>query len=322
MTTTADIRGLRTTFGALCALALAASCGTDSKNPYGTGPDTTRADGATTPAPGPTSGADAAATPKPTPGVADGGASPEVAGGGPTTPGGKTPIPGRFIVLGDSIAACANVGNENGASCSAKKLFDHVKASYAPALVYQNVAVGGAVTEDVPARQLQTVTTGAGHALVLIYIGGNNLAKYLFSGDAVAERGYMSDLPGVKASWEAIFAFFQDKTKFPDGATVLMNNQYNPFDGCTAAPYFLSAKKNMLLDAFNKELATIAGAKGASLTDQHTPFLGHGHHYSVNTCPHFKANLTPWMDDLIHPNAAGHENLFQQWKATVDRLYR
>ena len=42
----------------------------------------------------------------------------------------------------------------------------------------------------------------------------------------------------------------------------------------------------------------------------------------MNTCPHFKANLTPWMDDLIHPNAAGHENLFQQWKATVDRLYR
>jgi lysophospholipase L1-like esterase len=315
MTTTADIRSPRIAPGVLAALcAMAASCGTDNKNPYGAGPDTTRADAASTPAPGPTSGADAASTPRPTPGAADGGATPEVTGGGPTTPtpSGKT-IPVRFIVLGDSIAACANVGNENGASCSAKKLFDHVKASYAPALVYQNVAVGGAVTEDVPARQLQTVTTGAGHALVLIYIGGNNLAKYLFSGDAVAERGYISDLPGVKASWEAIFAFFRDKTKFPDGATVLMNNQYNPFDGCTAAPYFLSAKKNMLLDAFNKELAAIASTKGASLTDQHTPFLGHGHHYSVTSCPHFKANLTPWMDDLIHPNAAGHENLFQQW---------
>jgi hypothetical protein len=58
------------------------------------------------------------------------------------------------------------------------------------------------------------------------------------------------------------------------------------------------------------------------LTDQHTPFLGTGHHYSVRTCPHYKDNLAPWMDDLIPPNAAGHENLFQQWKATVDRLYR
>jgi hypothetical protein len=315
MTTTADIRGLRNASGALvalCALALAASCGTDSKNPYGAGPDTTRTDGGSSTTPTP--------TPTPTP---DSAAAPDVGGGTPTTPtpSGKI-VPARFIVLGDSIAACANVGNENGANCSAKKLFDHLKASYAPALVYQNVAVGGAVTEDVPRRQLQTVTPGPGHALVLIYIGGNNLAKYLFSGDAVAERGYMTDLPEVRASWDAIFAFFKDRAKFPDGATVLMNNQYNPFDDCTAAPYFLSAKKNMLLDAFNKELATIASAKGAVLTDQHTPFLGHGHHYSVNTCPHFKANLAPWMDDLIHPNADGHENLFQQWKATVDRLYR
>ena len=53
-------------------------------------------------------------------------------------------------MLGDSIAACANVGNENGAGCSAKKLFDYLKASYAPALVYENEAVGGAVTADVP----------------------------------------------------------------------------------------------------------------------------------------------------------------------------
>jgi hypothetical protein len=78
----------------------------------------------------------------------------------------------------------------------------------------------------------------------------------------------------------------------------------------------------MLLDAFNKELAAIASAKGAVLTDQHTPFLGHGHHYNVKSCPHYKDGLPAWMDDLIHPNAAGHENLFQQWKATVDRLYR
>jgi len=306
----------RIRLGLFGAMVLAAACGTDNKNPYAPGVDTTRpADAGVTPTP----------TPKPTP---DAGGAPEVAAGGPSTPGTPTPptggkvVPTRFIVLGDSIAACSNVGNENGANCSAKKLFDYVKASYAPALVYQNGAVGGAVTADVSDRQLQSVTPGPGHALVLIYIGGNNLAKYLFAGDAVAERGYMTDLPGIKANWEAIFGFFQDKTKFPDGSTVLMNNQYNPFDDCTAAPYFLSAKKNMLLDAFNKELATIASAKGAVLTDQHTPFLGHGHHYSVRTCPHYKDNQTPWMDDLIHPNAAGHENLFQQWKATVDRLYR
>jgi hypothetical protein len=312
--TTTHVR-FRGALGGLGLLALAAGCGTDNKNPYGGGVDTTRpADAA--PGPGPvTPGVDAgSSTPTPTP---DSGSSTPVT----PTPSGKT-IPARFIVLGDSIAACSNVGNENGADCSAKKLFDHVKASYAPAMVYENGAVGGAVTADVPGKQLGTVTPGPGHVLVLIYIGGNNLAKYLFAGDAVAERGYMTDLPGIRANWEAIFAFFQDKTKFPGGATVLMSNQYNPFDDCTAAPYFLSDKKNELLDAFNKELAAIASAKGAVITDQHGPFLGHGHHYAVSSCPHFKANLAPWMDDLIHPNAAGHENLFQQWKATVDKLYK
>ena len=63
----------------------------------------------------------------------DGGAPPSAAG--PDQPG--------CVVLGDSIAACSNVGNENGADCSLKKLFDHLKATYAPALVYENEAVGG-----------------------------------------------------------------------------------------------------------------------------------------------------------------------------------
>jgi hypothetical protein len=59
------------------------------------------------------------------------------------------------------------VGNENGANCSAKKLFDLRQGHLRPGLVYQNGAVGGAVTADVPGQQLQTVTR-PGHALVLI----------------------------------------------------------------------------------------------------------------------------------------------------------
>ena len=124
------------------------------------------------------------------------------------------------------------------------------------------------------------------------------------------------------AAWSQIFAHFEDRAKFPDGYTLIMNNQYNPFDDCTAAPYFLTAKKSELLARFNAELARVAREKGAVITDQYTPFLGHGHHFSVRTCPHFKMGATPFMDDLIHPNRAGHENLFQQWKTVVDGLYR
>lgn len=239
----------------------------------------------------------------------------------PPTPVGSEPKPARLIVLGDSIVACSNVGERMGADCSVKKLYDYLKATYAPNLLYENLSVGGAVTVDVTMKQLATVKTGAGHALVLIYIGGNDLAKYMFSTDAQAIAGMEKDMPVITDSWMKVFAFFADASKFPDGARLMMNSQYDPFDDCTAAPYNLTAKKIELLHTFNGELEKLAASDKAVFVDQFTPFLGHGHHVDVMKCPYYKPGLTAWMGDLIHPNAAGHENLFQQWKAAVDRLY-
>jgi lysophospholipase L1-like esterase len=236
--------------------------------------------------------------------------------------GGGLTRPKRFIVLGDSIAACSNVGGKDGADCSLKKLHDYVAAKYAPDLSYENDAVAAAVAADVPGKQLATVKTGTpGHALVMIYVGGNDLAKYMFVLDGAAEQGLKADLPKVLDAWTQIFAFFADPAKFPDGATVLVSNQYNPFDNCMAAPYFITAKKNELLAQFNDAVKALATEKKALFTDQFTPFLGHGHHYQVSRCPFFMANATPFMDDVIHPNPAGHDNLFQQWKKTLDPLY-
>ena len=239
----------------------------------------------------------------------------------PALPPGGTPRPARLVVLGDSITACSNLGSKQDPGCSPFKLFQYLKTTYAPTLEYENEAIGGAVTEDVPERELDAVMTGPGHVLALIFVGGNDLRRYLLSDDATAEMGFRTSLLEVKAAWARTFAFFADRAKFPDGVTVLMNNQYNPWDGCTAFPYFLSARKNQLLGAYNMELAAIAAANGAQLVDQHTPFLGHGHHYNVRSCPHYMAGATPFMGDLIHPNRAGHEHLFQQWKKVVDRLY-
>jgi lysophospholipase L1-like esterase len=268
--------------------------------------------GGATPAPGGGGGSGSAGSGgSPVTGAPDGGA--------PSSAG--RPRPARLVVLGDSIAACSNVGNENGPDCSLKKLADHLRSKYAPALVYENEAVGAAVTSDVP-TQMGRVMGGPGHVLVLVYVGGNDLAKYMFASDAAAEQGFMTDLPRVLASWSQVFAFFDDRTRFPDGYTLVMNTQYNPFDDCTAAPYFLSAKKIELLGVFNMELARVAREKSAILTDQYKPYLGHGHHYNVRTCPNFMQGATPFMADLIHPNPAGHENLFQQWKTVIDRLYQ
>jgi lysophospholipase L1-like esterase len=309
------------------ALLLAASCGSKG-DPFagagGAGVDAGSGGGATAGGAGTggavsgTGGAGTGGAVSGTGGGATGGSG----GGGTAPPSAGARRPARLIVVGDSLMACSNVGGKTGANCSIRKLYDYVKATYAPSLSYENEAVGGAVTADVPARQLPLIKAGPGHALVVAYVGGNDLSKYIFVTDAAAQTGFGADLPKVVAAWGEVAAFFGDKAKFPDGVTLLMNNQFNPFDDCTAAPYFLSAKKIELLGMFNAELKGVAMRAGATIVDQYMPFLGHGHHYNVRTCPHYVQEAASWMDDLIHPNATGHNSLFERWKQAVDGLYR
>jgi lysophospholipase L1-like esterase len=236
--------------------------------------------------------------------------------------GGTSTRPARLVVLGDSIAACFNVGGPTGAACSPRMLADYLQTRYAPALKYENRAVNGAITTDVPSSQLATVASGPGHVLVLVYVGGNDLSRQLLATDDMATAGLTIALPTINDAWDQIAAYFGDRTRFPDGYTLIMNNQYDPFDDCTAAPFFLSAKKIELLHTFNQTLQDVATRTRATLTDQFTPFLGHGHHYMVSSCPHYQPGAAPWMSDLIHPNEAGHADLFQQWKTVVDGLYQ
>ncbi len=234
------------------------------------------------------------------------------------------PKPTRLVVLGDSITACSTIGGINGDGCSPKIFHSYLDGSHAAGLDYQNHAVGGAVTDDVPNRQLDRIATGQpGHVLVLIYIGGNDLQPYIFISDGAAESRFETDMPRILNEWTRILDFFDDQTKFPDGVTVMMNTQYNPFDDCTASPYNLSAYKIDLLGQFNNNLRTVADARdNVVLTDQHSPYLGHGHHYNVDSCPHYASGAESWMADLIHPNRAGHANLAAQWADTADRMYQ
>lgn len=232
------------------------------------------------------------------------------------------PIPTRMVVLGDSIMACQGAGGKMAATCGPKALHTVLEGSVAPGLTYENNAVSGAVTAGVANMQLGTVAGGPGHVLVLIYIGGNDLAQYIFVTDQAAQSGYDAALPGIIANWRTIFDYFADRTRFPDGATLIMNTQYDPFDDCTAPPYNLSAAKIALLHDFNLTLQTIAEmSPSAHLTDQFTPFLGHGHHNAVASCPYYEAGKDNWMSDLIHANNAGHANFVIEWRKITDAMY-
>jgi lysophospholipase L1-like esterase len=232
--------------------------------------------------------------------------------------------PARIVVLGDSITACSVIGGPMAADCVSKQFSDYVIAHYGPGATYENYAVGGAQLKDI-AGQMATVPATQGPTLMMLFIGGNDLTPYLTQSDAAAMAGWTGTVePMMQSVYDATFAALGDSTKFPGGATLLMNTQYNPFDDCTASPYNISPAKTEILHEFNAKIETIAGAHGAGaiVVDQHAPFLGHGHHYQVTTCPYYMANATPYMQDLIHANAAGNAVLAGVDNGGADRLYR
>ncbi len=279
---------------------LLAACGS-SKNPFGNGADgNTAGDGK----------------------MADGNGS----GGsdGSTGPHKCVPAPKRVIIVGDSIVACSVIGGPDGPDCMSKQFSDYVIAHYGTGASYENHAVGGAVLDDI-AGQLAGVPATMGPSLVLIYIGGNDLSPYIFQSDSAAMTAWTGTIsPKLDSVYGATFATLADATKFPGGATLLMNTQYDPFDDCTAPPYNLSAAKIAILQMFNDKVTAIGNAAGdaAIVVDQHPMFLGHGHAYNVTTCPHYIPNATQYMQDVIHANAAGNAVLSMVADGGADGLYR
>jgi lysophospholipase L1-like esterase len=225
-------------------------------------------------------------------------------------------------VLGDSIFACSNVGGKDNEQCSAKALHTHLSEALGP-MAYENLAVNGAVTHDIVTNQLDTIDVGtAGHVFVLIFIGGNDLQPFIYQSDDQTLEQYAEMRPELDADWAAIFEFMNDPANFPDGTTVMMNTQYNPFDDCTAPPEYLSQVKIDLLNEYNDDLVAKADAQAnAAIADQHGPYLGHGHHYNDMSCPYFMEGADNWMFDLIHPNVAGHANLATVLGARADEVY-
>jgi lysophospholipase L1-like esterase len=232
------------------------------------------------------------------------------------------PTPTRVVVLGDSIFACTNVGGKDNEQCSAKALHTYLTEKLGP-MAYENLAVNGAVTHDIVTNQLGTIDVGMnGHVLVLIFIGGNDLQPFIYQSDQQTLDTYAEIRPELDADWAATFEFLQDPANFPDGTTILMNTQYNPFDDCTAPPEYLSQVKIDLLNEYNADLVAKADAQpNAAIADQHGPYLGHGHHNDDPMCPYYMEGADNWMFDLIHPNVAGHANLATVLSAKADEVY-
>ena len=270
-------------------------------------------------------------TQSPPPAQVDGSAShssPDASVATDATPGPSTGIgcgttPTRYVVLGHSVAHCFAVGGPTSEACAFKNVQTYLATKF-PGLTYENYAQDGALIADVVSTGLPQVAGGPGNIFVNLYIGGNDLAAHLYEADAQAQQSWINLKPQAMKDLETILSYFDDQTKFPGKATIVVNSQYNPFDECVAGQYsFVTLAKQKIILEFNDVLVSVASAhKNAVVVDQYPGFLGHGHNYNQSQCPKYAPGMDDWMADLIHPNEKGHVSLTKQLTAAVDTLYK
>ena len=239
-------------------------------------------------------------------------------------------IPTRMMFFGDSLFACfGQDGGKDAPSCGARLAHEYLAENFAPGVTYENLAVSGAVTRDVVMDQMPDAPVGMpGHTLVVIWVGGNDISGLLLTSDAEAEASYRNQLaPELEMLWDEMLAFVDDPANFPDGATLIINTQFNPFDDCTANPFaFMTPLKTELLAEYNDVLRDrVAARPNTYLADQFPVFLGHGHHFGTASCPHYTENSPYWMlggTDLVHPNGLGHVSIAGTLYGTIYTLFQ
>lgn len=333
-----DVSGtICTKVGLLAALLVAAGCPAESDG-TGSGTDGTETNASTsgegetgndpagsTSGPGSTSSNDESET-------SDGDSSSEGGVTGDTDPSGGEvcgDLPTRMMFFGDSLFACfGQAGKIDGQTCSARLSHEYLAENYAPGVTYENLAVSGAVTRDVVNLQLPGAPVGMpGHTLVVVWVGGNDISPLLLQPDADAEDAYRNNLvPEFEMLWDGIEAWVDDPANFPDGATLIVNTQFNPFDDCSADPFaFMSPLKTGLLAEYNDTLRErVAARPNTYLSDQYPVFLGHGHHFASEACPNYDADSAYWMlggTDLVHPNGLGHVSIAGTLNGALDEVF-
>jgi hypothetical protein len=224
------------------------------------------------------------------------------------------PTPARLVILGDSIANCYFL---NSASCSPYLIADRLRATVSPGLAFETVAVNGARLGDVPAQARQ-IAPGPGHVFVWLFAIGNDL----LAGDPLAEN---ADLSPYHASLDEISDYFSDATRFPDGASFLLNGQYGIYDDCDPPGPATGALPGVSdrMQAVNKALfLDRAVARADTVAVDHYPdWLGHGRFANVRGCPHCGTDNTGWLLDPVHPNAFGHGHIAEKWRMAFDQMF-
>jgi hypothetical protein len=220
--------------------------------------------------------------------------------------------PARFVVLGDSIADCTGTHGDP-AFCAPTLIAEHLRTTVAAGLVFETHAAAGRKVEDLLPQAME-VAGGPGHVYVWTYAMGNDLAN-VYTG--------ATNIDTLVAGYAAMFDYFTDAKRFPDGATFLLNTQYNPNDECSVpGVHTYPAGVDALIASVNRKviLDVAEARKDAVAIDELPDFLGHGNNADTHGCPFCGADNTPWISDVLHPNQTGNVHIAEKWNHALDAM--
>jgi hypothetical protein len=241
----------------------------------------------------------------------------------------------RLVVLGDSISA--GQGASSHETTYSALLVENVDGEFpdeaetdltsrfGAEVELVNVAAGGATTRDLP-RQLGDLEEElggppAGHTIVVVTIGGNDLVRALASlqppDGTVLDRAI--EEIGDVAAWF-------DPERFPDGVSLYVADVYDPSDGVGSAPECFGGIQIPglveALETWRQRYVELATERGFAVVDALGHFRGHGFHYSEPDNQYYDAeDPTPWFYDCVHPNDRGHSELRRLFFEAIDRTY-
>lgn len=232
------------------------------------------------------------------------------------------PLPTRMVTLGDSIASCFFPSEYS--DCAPTLVSDYIREHYAPGLQYQSLAVPGIETPAV-LNQAMGVAPGPGHLLVWVYVGGNELARCRRPTLPDTQACVDALLAALPATWNQIFAYFDDAKRFPDGVTFMLNTQYSLYDQCV---HPLGPERLVFSEAaiqrFNRDVIMRAALDRDNVVaiDQYPDFQGHANNADRQGCPHcYRDDNALWLLDGTHPNNSGNHHIADKWKVAIDRAY-
>lgn len=239
--------------------------------------------------------------------------------------------PTSLAILGDASPAGVTVGGTKDDKNAFKILHGHLKSELGLSeLGYENYASDGAKFVELDQKQMLEVSTSTdGPVMVVVHAGSHDLAGYLFKSDQDAKDDFDGEWVKSHKSLKNLVAHFENKDKFPKGATIVINTLYNPFDDCQE--YYklvirVSEVKTELMGKFNQKLRDFAAEyDNIVIADQHPAFLGHGHHHDNEKCPHYKSGSDYLMKggaDNTNLSTKGHAFMGNVLKTTVDKMFK